>query len=353
MSWLRAASVGEATPDAELFVQVIAAIERAQSCVQEVMALLELLQARAFDTACIAAFLTAVERARPAHRLSPVSAVNIVGTGGGPATINISTAAALVAAAAGACVLKSGSRSYRSACGSQNVLGALGIALPRSPRLLGEMLETFGVAFVSESHYGALFTSMAGYLPPQAVRQCMSPINRLGPWLSPYAVSGLMVGVSSSSLFHAYAALDGRLSLHNVLLVHSHSGLDELTPFAANDCYKFGSETGAYLLAASESASRVQARALADLVGGGPRENALRVEAICCGRELGHARDTVLMNAAQLLELAGVSPDIGSGQRLAEEAIDRGSVQRLLTRLRSWSARTFTRNVASPQSEVL
>lgn len=351
IAWLRSVAAAEATATVELLLPVVDAIAQAQSSTEEVVALLDALQARAFDPVCIAAFLGALERARPAHMLTTLPVVNIVGSGGGPSTINISTAAALVAAAAGARVLKSGSRSYRSTCGSQNVISALGIALPRSPQLLCEMLDQCGIAFVSESHYGSLFVRMASYLPHQAVRQWMLPINQLGPWLSPYRVDALMVGVSSFSLFQAYAALDGRISLPRTLLVHSHAGLDELTSFAANECYRFGTDRGVYVMQPPAAALSVTASALAQLAGGKPRENAMRLEAICSGREHGHGRETVVLNAAQLLELAGVSADLRSAQLLAEDTIDRGAAQALLARLRSWSARAFTRSAAGQLAE--
>ena len=162
---------------------------------------LRALQAQPLDTGLAARFVGAVRRTWPVRALPGAEhAVNIVGSGGGARTFNISTSAAFVAAAAGARVLKSGSRSYHGASGSLDVLQVLGVFMPSSAEGLSEMLEDCSVAFVSTPHYAPVLGHMARRLGLHSFREVGGFLNRVGPLLCPYEVRAQLIGASSRAL---------------------------------------------------------------------------------------------------------------------------------------------------------
>jgi len=161
------------------------------------IAFLVALAARPLTHATMVNFVSYVRRVSPRTAFAGVSsAVNIVGTGGGPSTFNISTAAAFVASAAGATVVKSGSRAYNSASGSMDVLRALGVTLPTDAVEAARMLARTGLSFVSESHSSPVLRRLVMSVLPLSFRDVGGFINTVGPFLCPYEVSGQVFGVA-------------------------------------------------------------------------------------------------------------------------------------------------------------
>jgi len=163
----------------------------------EATALLASLSTRMPDPLTLCAFLDSLAERRPARPADAFSdAVNIVGTGGGPRTFNISTAAAFVAAAMGVRVVKTGSRAYTGSCGSLDLLERLGIAATTSYEQTRDTLGRCGVAFAGYFVYPAEIALLARAVVPLDMRRLGSIVNTLGPLLADAPVRAQVTGVS-------------------------------------------------------------------------------------------------------------------------------------------------------------
>jgi anthranilate phosphoribosyltransferase len=308
---------------------------------KESAAFLAVLATRPLCAETIVDFVDYVQRRSPVRALPGVSgAVNIVGTGGGRPTFNISTAAALVAAAAGATVVKSGSRAYTSESGSIDVLCALRIPLPGDPGELAAMVRDTGIGFASEAHGSPVLRRLAASIHPLPWRDVAGFVNTIGPLLSPYAAAGQVIGVARGAHFAAIALAARRLGARRTLLVHCSLGLDELCSFAPNRAEWIDVDSGPELASGPAGAGE-----LGDLAGGDPARNAEIVTDILHGRLRGAARDTVVLNAGAALVVAGAAVTIADGASRAGDAIDSGAARACLARVAAWRA-------AAPRAEA-
>jgi anthranilate phosphoribosyltransferase len=316
-------------------------------------AVLRFLRARSSDPLradVVLAFVASIRTVTP-PRLLPGSegAVNIVGTGGGVSTFNVSTAAALVASAAGARVCKSGSRAYRSRCGSQDVLGALGVPQPMDQAGLAQMLREVGIAFVSEAHHSPLLRRMVLMLGPRTFREVGGFVNVTGPLLCPFQVSGQVVGVSRVEQLEVFRDVIERLGGPRTLLVHGEVGLDELSSLSRNRCVLIdGGASRSFTVCPGDLG--LTPGGLEDLAGGDSEENAVRLRAVIGGDERGAARDTVLLNAAALLLVAGRAASLMEGLAQAVRAVDEGQARRTLDRAVAWRRETTTSRPIAPSN---
>jgi len=245
--------------------------------------------------------------------------VDTCGTGGdGAHTFNISTASAFVTAGAGVPVVKHGNRSVSSACGSADVLAALGVNIAADPRTQARIVENVGIAFLfAPSHHPAMRHVMAA----RQELGCRTVFNILGPLANPAGAQAQVLGVYSPDLTRPIAEVLRLLGLPRAMVVHGN-GLDEITTtgetqvdeLAGNairsytlDCMKYG-------IAPAQPA---------DLAGGDAATNAGIIREIL-GGEKGAGRDIVLMNAGAAIYVGGRAPDLREGISLAREAIDSG-----------------------------
>lgn len=247
--------------------------------------------------------------------------VDTAGTGGdGAGSFNISTAAALVAAAAGAGVAKHGNRAVSSASGSADLLEALGFALNLHPSKTAESVDRFGFGFLfAPLHHPA----MRHALPVRRDLGTRTVFNILGPLTNPARARAQVIGVYSRDLAATVAQVLVLLGIKRAVVVHGADGVDELSPTGPNLVLEVSrgrvSET---VLDPSElGLGRCH---VSDLRGGTPADNAATLLAVFDGAR-GPLRDAILLNAAAALRVAGLARDHGEGLRAAGHAIDSGA----------------------------
>ncbi len=262
--------------------------------------------------------------------------VDTCGTGGDRrGTFNISTAAALVAAAAGAPIAKHGNRSVSSQSGSADVLGALGVRIEMSPTRAGRALDEIGLAFLFAPSF---HPAMREVMPVRRSLGIRTIFNLLGPLTNPAGARRQVLGVYSPELVTLMARVLARLGCEHALVIHGEDGLDELTTTAATRVAEVrGPNIETYRLTPeSLGLSRVEMSALA---GGDPDFNAERMQAVLQG-EPGPLAEITALNAAAALYVGGQVGDLGEGLERARGVLARGEGMAKLEELRVFSAQS-------------
>lgn len=248
------------------------------------------------------------------------------GTGGdGAHTINISTLSALVTASLGVKVAKHGNRSVSSACGSADLLEALGYPLLSDPAEVAAHVSRTGFGFLFAPHFHPALRNLAAMRRTLGVRTLF---NLLGPLVNPAAVTHQVIGVYARELVEPLAWATSRLGLRKALIVHGEGGLDELSPWGTTWVYQ--SEHGVDCIHGWEWTPRsfgAPRIGMDYLRGGGARENAMiTLELLQGGRH--EIAVVVAMNAAAALFVADAEPDLEAGYAKAYEALRSGQVGR-------------------------
>jgi anthranilate phosphoribosyltransferase len=269
----------------------------------------------------------------------PRGTVDTCGTGGdGARTFNVSTAAALVVAAAGVPVAKHGNRAISGAVGSADVLEALGVAVELPPAALGTCLETVGFAFLFAP---ALQPAMRHASLPRRELGIRTLFNLLGPLASPAGVTRQLVGVFDRRWVEPMAAALVRLGSERAWVVHGAGGLDELT--LEGESLVGEVENGRVLVRTVQAGEAgLPSSPTSALCVASAAESAARVRDVLAGGR-GPARDVVLLNAAAALVVAGVVSDLAGGAVRAASAIDAGRATALLARLVEFTTREAQR----------
>ena len=264
---------------------------------------------------------------------APTGTIDLVGTGGdGSGTFNISTAAALVVAAAGVPVAKHGNRAITSRSGSADVLDALGVRIDHDAASAGASLREIGFAFLFAPSF---HPAMRHAGPTRREIGVRTSFNLLGPMTNPAAATRQVFGVGDATVAPRLAEVARRLGTERTLLVHG-DGVDELpldgsgvvldvTPGGIDRRTIDAAVLAGLGLAVSDNVA---------LAGGSPEENARLVEAILNGSD-GPPREVVLLNAAAALVAAGRVEDLAGGLAAGAEAISAGRASDLLGRLRA------------------
>ena len=259
--------------------------------------------------------------------------VDTAGTGGdGASTINISTAAAIVAAAAGAAVAKHGNRAVSSASGSADVLEALGFELEQPPERIAASIDELGFGFMfAPSHHPAMRHAAA-------VRRELATrtvFNVLGPLTNPAGARAQVIGVYAPHLVRTLAEVLAQLGARRAFVVHGAHGIDELSPAGPNDvCEVVDGEVRARTIDPQDLG--IERCDPAELRGGTPAENAAAIRAVLAG-EPGGRRDAILLNAAGAIAAAGHAEDLRDGLEAAREAVDSGAAAARLEELTEFS----------------
>jgi anthranilate phosphoribosyltransferase len=282
--------------------------------------------------------------------------LDVVGTGGDRlGTINISTTAAILCAAAGVTVAKHGNRAVTSQAGSADVLEALGIRIDLTPVEAARSLRDHHFAFFFAPNYHPAFQHIAPARKLCAERGQRTIFNLLGPLLNPARPSAMLMGVPQPGLCEPLAHVLQSLGVRRAMVVcgkisnlksqipdgagpairnaESAMFLDELSTLGENTIAEFYQERGFTVSTTLPEQFPLQPATLADLLGGDKMVNAKIVREILSGQERGPKRDAVLLNAAAALFVAGRVKSVGEGWELAGETIDGGRARAKLVEL--------------------
>jgi anthranilate phosphoribosyltransferase len=263
----------------------------------------------------------------------PESLVDTCGTGGdGFGSFNISTAAAIVAAASGARVAKHGNRAVSSRSGSADVLEALGVQIDLPRPRVGRAIREVGIGFLFAP---AVHAATRHAMPARKQIIVRTVFNLLGPLTNPAGAQAQVLGVFSSEVIGLVAATLAELGITRAFVVHGAGGLDEIS--LAGETLVAELRRGHIMrYTVTPEDFGVQGAKPEAIRGGSPVENAAILESIFAG-ERGPRRDIVVINAAAALVAAGVAENFKEGARLAGKALSSGAAQEKLFELKKFS----------------
>jgi anthranilate phosphoribosyltransferase len=260
---------------------------------------------------------------------APEGAIDTCGTGGdAKGSFNISTAAALVAAAAGVPVAKHGNRALSSKSGSADLLAALGVNIDAEADVVAEAIRKVGIGFMMAPRHHAAMKHVAAPRKELGVRTLF---NLLGPLANPAGAKRQLLGVFAESWVEPIARVLANLGSEHAWVVHGSDGLDELTTTGPSTVTELKHGTMKFLEVHPEDAGLPVARP-EDLTGGDAAYNASLMTTLLDGAG-GPIRDIVLFNAAAALIVGDKADDLREGVGLAAEAVDSGKAKETLARL--------------------
>ena len=278
------------------------------------------------ETAVEIAAAARVLRERMIPVTAPAGAIDVCGTGGdGAHSLNISTAVAIVVAAAGVPVAKHGNRAASSKAGAADTLEALGLDLDRASARAEESLADLGIAFLfAQTHHPALGRLAA--VRRQIGRRTI--LNLLGPLCNPARVTRQLVGVARVDYLPTIGTALELIGTEAAMIVSGEESLDELSIAGPSRIVRIGACTAGEARIAPADAG-LPTHPLTALRGGEPVDNARALRALLQG-ERGAYRDAVLLNSAAALMVAGAAADWQEGVEEAAETIDKGLANTLL-----------------------
>jgi anthranilate phosphoribosyltransferase len=258
--------------------------------------------------------------------IAPAHAIDVCGTGGdGAHTLNVSTAVAFVVAGAGVAVAKHGNRAITSKSGTADVLAALGVPVELEPDAAARALATDGFAFLFAPKFHPAMRHVG------LVRQELgfrTLFNLLGPLANPAGVTRQLIGAPTAEAARKLADVLAQLGVDKAWVVTGHGGLDELSPSGASPV--FAVENGAVAcFEVTPQDAGLPNHDIHALRGGDAAHNALALAALLEG-DTGAYRDTVILNAAAALVVAGKAPSLIDGARIAAQSIDSGAARAVL-----------------------
>lgn len=256
------------------------------------------------------------------------------GTGGGLSTFNISTATALVAAAAGIPIAKHGSRSISSLSGSADVLEALGVNINLTPGQVEKLIEEIGIAFI----YAPLFHPvMCKVLPPETelgIKTIFYTI--IGPLINPAFAPRHLLGVYKPELLDTVTYVAQEVGYTNAMFVHGLDGLDEISLLGATRINHLQDGAVKTFEIAPEDFG-LKRCSLEQIKTGTPEENAATINGVFGGQITGPRRDAIVLNAAGALIVGGKADSFAEGIALASGLIDNGAALHKLKQLQQLS----------------
>ena len=273
------------------------------------------------------------DRAIPLHSRH-TRFIDTAGTGSSVAkTFNVSTAAAFVIAGAGVTVAKHGSRAATSACGSADVLEALGVKTACAPETVERCLNEHGICFIFAPLFHPATARVAHVRRQLGVR---TAFNLLGPLTNPARAPFQILGVWHRSLVERVASALSLLGIVKAWVVHGADGLDEITITNKTFVAACSANRSVKTFTTSPQDFGLKAQSLNGFAVSGPKENAQLIRLIFQGKKntrIAAARDLVIINAAAALHVAGFTDDLCEAAMFARESIDSGRAESKLDAL--------------------
>ncbi|MBX6394344.1 MAG: anthranilate phosphoribosyltransferase [Alicyclobacillaceae bacterium] len=305
-------------------------VMRGEATPAQIGAFLTALKIKGEQVEEIAGFAKAMRKFAQTLPVDGERVIDTCGTGGdGARTFNVSTAAAIVAAAAGARVAKHGNRSVSSRSGSADVLSALGVEVDLTPAEAAECLEEVGLCFLfAPSYHGAMRHAMG----PRRELGFRTVFNILGPLTNPAGAKRQVMGTYAEELVEKTARVLLRLGSRHAMVVHGlEDGLDELSVSGPSVVAEVkDGQLRTYTITPEEVG--LSRSPLVEVAGGDAVENAEIIREVLEGRR-GARRDIVVLNAGASLYVAGIAATLREGVSLAGEVLDNGRAKRVLERL--------------------
>lgn len=304
----------------------------------DIVRLLEALNRRPVQVQELAGFVQVMRRhAAPVFvdgEARPERMVDTCGTGGDcSGTFNISTAAAIVAAAAGARVAKHGNRAASSQCGSADVLEALGVRIDLPFERYGRAIKEIGIGFLFAQ---AAHTATRHATPARKQMGVRTVFNLLGPLTNPAGAQAQVLGVFSADVLDLMASTLAELGVEHAFVVHGAGGLDEIS-LAGETIVAEVRDGGVRKFSVTPEEFGVERAPLEAIRGGTPTENAAIIQGALEGQS-GPRRDIVVMNAAAALVATDIAPNFREAAGLASFVISSGAANDKLASLRAFTS---------------
>ncbi len=263
--------------------------------------------------------------------------VDIVGTGGdGSKSLNLSTGAALVTAAAGVTVVKHGNRAISSDSGSADVLAALGLAIPLTEAQITTSLQQLNFTFLFAPNYHPAMKHIA---PVRGALGVRTLFNILGPLTNPARPDYAVIGAFSVEMAELMAHTLSGMAMRRAFVIHGEPGWDEATPVGPFQLFDVASNQVAHRVIDPAELGVPRCRA-EDLKGGDSAHNCAQLRAVLDGSDTGPHRDALTLGAGLALEVTGRAPNLAEGIAAAQHALQDGAGRRLLADLQTFSQET-------------
>lgn len=307
--------------DRETARETMSLIMKGEASDAQIASLLTALRMRGETAEEIAGFAKAMREAAVSIRPSVSPLVDTCGTGGdGRGTFNISTAAAFIAAGAGVYVAKHGNRGVSSACGSADVLEALGVDIEMEPDRVRACIEEVGMGFLFAPRF---HPAMRHVMRARKEMGIPTAFNLLGPLSNPAGAQAQLLGVGRRDKAPLIARALAEMGVRRAMVVHGEDGMDEITTTSSTLVWEVEEGRVREGRVHPEELG-LDTADLPDLRGGNAEENARIIrEEVLSGRP-GPRRDIAVLNAAAALYVAGKAADLREGIALAEASIDSG-----------------------------
>jgi anthranilate phosphoribosyltransferase len=308
---------------AEILVRSLASAEVDPAMAGAVLAAL---RAKGETPAEVRGFARAMRELATDPGIDAAGAVDVVGTGGdGSGSLNLSTGAALLTAAAGVPVVKHGNRSMTSRSGAADVLEVLGLPVPLESAQAARLFDQTGFTFLFAPHYHPAIAAVGPIRKALGVR---TVFNMLGPLTNPSRPRHMVVGAFHLEAARLMAGALAGLEVERVFVVHGAEGWDEPTP--VGEFHLFEVIPGLVTQTVRQPGDYGLNQCLpGDLRGGSPQDNARSLLAVFDG-EPGPHRDAIVLGAALALEVIGAAAGPGEAVGRAAAAIDDGSALKLV-----------------------
>ena len=255
------------------------------------------------------------------------------GTGGdGLSTVNVSTLAALTAAASGARIVKHGNRAASGRCGSADLLEALGVNLEASPEQVARSVQELGFGFCFAPRFHPAMKAVAPVRKALGIRTIF---NLIGPLANPARLSFQLIGVSEPRLLRPMAEALVRVGIRRGMVVHGHDGMDEATTTGPTQVLEV--RDGALREASLDPEALGLPRARLEALKGGDTQSNARMAREVLGGQRSPARDLVALNAGCVLYLAGLAPTVKAGVEQAVQTLETGAPWALCERIKDCS----------------